>query len=130
MLVSPTGVKPDKGLHAKAVGYRVRAVERRPDAEVDRLYVEHDLGASITEGAAKLLQESVRTDLSQLKTELDKLSNFASASGGTINEAMVSAVVGVGRGLPGDFLDAVAPPRTRSPRSPMLPSSEQPRHRR
>ena len=72
-------------------------------------YVAHDLGggATITEGAAKLLQESVGTDLSQLRTELDKLGDFA--ADGTINEAMVSAVVGVRPGETlGDFLDAVA----------------------
>src|SRR5215471_18362550 len=73
MLVSPSGVKADRGLVA-----RTEAIEFAPlsGARIPKwinYYVEHDIGggAIITEGAAKLLQESVGTDLSQLKTELD-----------------------------------------------------------
>lgn len=113
ILVSPTGVKADKGLVARAVAIEFEPLSGARIPKWITWYVEHDLGTTITEGAAKLLQESVGTDLSQLKTELDKLGEFASggaADGGvTINEAMVSAVVGVRPGETlGDFLDAVA----------------------
>jgi DNA polymerase III subunit delta len=70
-------------------------------------YVEHDLKSSITEGAVTLLQEAAGMDLSQLKIELDKLVSYT--GGDTINEAAVTAVVGVRPGeTMGDFLDAVA----------------------
>jgi DNA polymerase-3 subunit delta len=113
MLVSPTGVKADKSLVAKAVAIEFEPLSGARIPKWITWYVEHDLGTTITEGAAKLLQESVGTDLSQLKTELDKLGDFASVGGrgggGTINEAMVSAVVGVRVGETlGDFLEAVA----------------------
>jgi DNA polymerase-3 subunit delta len=70
-------------------------------------YVEHDLKSSITEGAVTLLQEAAGTDLAQLRTELDKVINYT--GGAPINEAAISAVVGVRPGeTMGDFLDAVA----------------------
>ena len=70
-------------------------------------YVEHDLHSTMTDGAVKLLQEAVGTELAQLKIELDKLANFV--SDGPIDEAAVSAVVGVQAGQTmGDFLDAIA----------------------
>jgi DNA polymerase-3 subunit delta len=70
-------------------------------------YVEHDLKSTITSGAVTLLQEAAGTDLAQLKIELDKLASFT--SDGPINEAAVSAVVGVRPGeTMGDFLDAIA----------------------
>jgi DNA polymerase-3 subunit delta len=54
-----------------------------------------------------LLQEAVGTELAQLRVELDKLAAFT--GGGVIDEAAVSAVVGVRPGETlGDFLDAVA----------------------
>jgi DNA polymerase-3 subunit delta len=54
-----------------------------------------------------LLQEAAGTELAQLRVELDKL--IAYTSGGTIDEAAVSAVVGIRPGETlGDFLDAVA----------------------
>jgi len=65
MLVSPSGTKADKGLIGKT-----QAIEFVPlsGARIPKwitYYVEHDIGggATITEGAAKLLQESVGTDL-------------------------------------------------------------------
>jgi DNA polymerase-3 subunit delta len=109
MLVSPSGVKADKALVAKTEAIEFAPLSGARIPKWINYYVERDIGggAAITEGAAKLLQESVGTDLSQLKTELDKLGDFA--AGGTINEAMVSAVVGVRPGETlGDFLDAVA----------------------
>jgi len=115
MLVSPTGEKADKGLVARAVAIEFEPLSGARIPKWITWYVEHDLGegTTITEGAAKLLQKSVGTDLSQLKTELDKLGDFASSGGSgggrAINEAMVSAVVGVRPGETlGDFLDAVA----------------------
>jgi DNA polymerase-3 subunit delta len=107
LLVAPAGAKEDKGLAGKTT-----AIEFAPLSGVRiprwiTYYVEHDLKSSITEGAVKLLQESVGTELAHLRIELDKLINFT--SGGAINEAAVSAVVGVQPGeTMGDFLDAVA----------------------
>jgi DNA polymerase-3 subunit delta len=109
MLVSPTGVKPEKGLLGKTVAIEFAPLSGARIPKWITYYVEHDIGggATITDGAAKLLQESVGTDLSQLKTELDKLGDFA--AGGPISEAMVSAVVGVRPGETlGDLLNAVA----------------------
>lgn len=109
MLVSPSGVKADKGLLAKTEAIEFAPLSGARIPKWISYYVEHDIGggATITEGAAKLLQESVGTDLSQLKTELDKLGDYA--AGRAINEAMVSAVVGVRPGETlGDFLNAIA----------------------
>ena len=109
MLVSPSGAKADRALTAKTEAIEFAPLSGARIPKWINYYVEHDIGggATITEGAAKLLQESVGTDLSQLKTELDKLGDFA--AGGPINEATVAAVVGVRPGETlGDFLDAVA----------------------
>ena len=107
LLITPTGAKPDKSLlaHSVAVEFKPLAGERVP--KWIAYYVEHDLHASITEGAVTLLQESVGTELAQLKIELDKLASFVGDA--PINEAAVSAVVGVQAGRTmGDLLDAVA----------------------
>src|SRR5262245_30671573 len=93
VLVATSESKPDKGLIAATT-----AIEFAP-LKGDRIprwiayYVEHDLQASITEGAITLLQEAVGTELAQLKIELDKLVTFT--GGAAINEAAVAAVVGV-----------------------------------
>jgi DNA polymerase-3 subunit delta len=130
LLVSPSGVKADKGLVGKTVAIEFEPLSGARIPKWITYYVEHDIGGgvTITEGAAKLLQESVGTDLSQLKMELDKLGDFATGTGGTINEAMVSAVVGVRPGETlGDFLDAVAS-RDATAALAMLPSIlEQPK---
>jgi DNA polymerase-3 subunit delta len=107
LLVAPAGVKMDKKLAdaAVAIEYTPLSGARIPKWIV--YYAEHDLGATITEGAVTLLQEAAGTDLAQLKVELDKLISYS--GGGPINEAAVSAVVGVRAGeTMGDFLDAVA----------------------
>jgi len=107
ILVAGTGDKPDRSLvsSSTAVEYAPLTGDRIP--KWITYYVEHDLSSTITEGAVKLLQEAVGTDLAQLKIELDKTSSFT--GGGAINEAAVSAVVGVRPGeTMGDFLDAVA----------------------
>lgn len=107
LLIAPTGAKPDKALAANAV-----AVEFKPlaGARVPKwiaYYVDHDLHSSITDGAVTLLQEAVGTELAQLKVELDKLASYV--GDGPINEAAVSAVVGVQAGRTmGDLLDAIA----------------------
>lgn len=107
LLIAPSGAKPDKSLlaHSAAIEFKPLAGARVP--KWIAYYVEHDLEASITDGAVTLLQEAVGTELAQLKLELDKLADFV--GGGRIDEAAVSAVVGVqaGRTL-GDLLDAVA----------------------
>jgi DNA polymerase-3 subunit delta len=130
LLVSPSGVKADKGLVGKTVAIEFEPLSGARIPKWITYYVEHDIGGgvTITEGAAKLLQESVGTDLSQLKMELDKLGDFATGTGGTINEAMVSAVAGARQGdTLGDFLDAVAS-RDATAALAMLPSIlEQPK---
>jgi DNA polymerase III subunit delta len=100
-------VKPDKGLLAATAGLEFQPLSGARIPKWIAYYVEQDLGSTITQGAVTLLQEATGTDLAQLKTELDKASSFT--AGGPINEAAVSAVVGVRPGeTMGDFLDAVA----------------------
>lgn len=61
----------------------------------------------ISAEAADLLQSAVGTDLNMLVSELDKLASYS--HGRDIEEADVSAIVGVRRGeTMADFLDAVA----------------------
>lgn len=107
LLIAPSGAKPDKSLLANtvAVEFKPLAGERVP--KWIAYYVEHDLHSTITEGAVRLLQEAIGTELAQLKIELDKLANYV--GDGPINEAAVAAVVGVeAGGTMGDLLDAVA----------------------
>jgi DNA polymerase-3 subunit delta len=107
VLVGPASAKTDAGLvkATTAIDYPSLTGARIP--KWISYYVEHDLGATITPGAVTLLQEAAGTDLGQLRIELDKLVSFT--GGGPINEAAVSAVVGVRAGeTMGDFLDAIA----------------------
>ena len=107
VLLAPSGIKPDKGLLTSASALEFEPLSGARIPKWISYYVEHDLGSTITEGAVKLLQEAVGTDLGQLKIELDKTSSYT--GGAAINEAAVSAVVGVRPGeTMGDFLDAVA----------------------
>jgi DNA polymerase-3 subunit delta len=107
VLLAPSGVKADKGLLTTASALEFKPLSGGRIPKWITYYVEHDLGSTITEGAVTLLQEAVGTDLAQLKVELDKTSSFT--GGAAINEAAVSAVVGVRPGeTMGDFLDAVA----------------------
>lgn len=107
VLVAPSGAKEDKGLVAAATSVEFRPLSGARIPKWIAYYVEHDLHSTITEGAITLLQEAAGTDLAQLRVELDKLASFS--SGGPINEAAVSAVVGVRPGeTMGDFLDAIA----------------------
>lgn len=106
LLVAPAGAKADKLLADRST-----AVEFAP-LTADRVLkwltyqAETVLGRPITPDAATLLMEAVGTDLAQLALELEKLASYAT---GQIDEAAVSAVVGVRRGESvGALLDAVA----------------------
>ncbi|HEX4681937.1 MAG TPA: DNA polymerase III subunit delta [Gemmatimonadaceae bacterium] len=107
LLVASSGAKMDKKLAGETVAIDYAPLSGARIPKWIGYYVEHDLGATITDGAVRLLQEAAGTDLAQLKVELDKLISYT--GGSPINEAAVTAVVGV---LPGetigDFLDAVA----------------------
>jgi DNA polymerase-3 subunit delta len=107
VLIAASGAKPDKGLLANTSSMEFEPLSGARVPRWITYYVEHDLGTTITDGAVKLLQEAVGTDLSHLRMELDKAASFT--GGGAINEAAVSAVAGVRAGeTMGDFLDAVA----------------------
>jgi DNA polymerase III subunit delta len=107
LLVAPCGAKADKKLETIATAIEFKPLTGARIPKWIAYYVEHDLHSTITDGAIRLLQECVGTDLAQLKIELDKLSAFT--GGAPINEAAVSAVVGVRPGeTVGDLLDAVA----------------------
>ncbi|MGE5730727.1 MAG: DNA polymerase III subunit delta [Gemmatimonas sp.] len=107
LLVAPAGAKADKALINAATAVEFEPLSGARIPKWIAYYVEHDLKSSITDGANTLLQEAAGTDLSQLKIELDKLASYT--GGGVINEAAVSAVVGVRPGdTMGDFLDAIA----------------------
>jgi DNA polymerase-3 subunit delta len=107
LLVAPAGAKVDKGLLNATTAIEFDALSGARIPKWIAYYVEHDLKSSITDGAITLLQEAAGTDLQQLKIELDKLASYM--GGDAINEAAVSAVVGVRPGeTMGNFLDAVA----------------------
>jgi len=107
LLVAPTGAKPDKALVANSVAIEFKPLAGERVPRWITYYVEHDLHSSITEGAVRLLQEAVGTELAQLKVELDKLGSYV--SDGPITESAVLAVVGVQAGRTmGDLLDAIA----------------------
>jgi DNA polymerase III subunit delta len=107
VLVGPSSAKTDAGLVKSTAAIEYKSLTGARIPKWIAYYVEHDLGGTITPGAVTLLQEAAGTDLAQLRAELDKLVSFA--GGAPINEAAVSAVVGVRAGeTMGDFLDAVA----------------------
>lgn len=101
----------ERGKPDRAIAERAYTVEMEP-LSGDRLprWVAHHartIGVDITPGAALLLLESAGGDLGGLASELDKLASYA--GGGPIDEAAVTAIVGVRRGETlGDFLDLVA----------------------
>jgi DNA polymerase-3 subunit delta len=107
LLVAAAGAKSDAALAKTTIAVEFAPLTGNRIPKWIAYYVEHDLGATITPCAVTLLQEAAGTDLTQLRVELDKLASFA--GGDPINEAAVSAVVGVRPGeTMGDFLDAVA----------------------
>lgn len=107
VLVSPAGARVEKALVSSTASVEFKPLSGARIPRWIAYYVEHDLGSSITEGAITLLQEAVGTELGQLQIELDKLGSYT--GGAPINEAAVSAVVGIQPGETlGDLLDAVA----------------------
>jgi DNA polymerase-3 subunit delta len=105
VLVSPSGVKPDRVLadRATTVDFAPLDGERLPKWVT---YQAQTLGRAITPQAVALLVEAVGAELAQLAIELEKLASYAPE---TIDESAVAAVVGVRRGESlGDLLDAVA----------------------
>lgn len=102
----------EKGKPDRAIAERAYTVDMEPLSgdRVPRWITHHArtvLGVEVTSGAAALLLESVGSDLGALTSELDKLASFT--AGGPIDEAAVTAVVGVRRGETlGDLLDAIA----------------------
>jgi DNA polymerase III subunit delta len=108
VLVSAAGPgAPDKGLEAKttAVEFPILTEDRTLKWITHRVTTE--LGGRITPGAAALLLEAIGTDLPQIASEIDKLMSYA--DGAEIDEAAVSAIVGIRHGeTMADVLDAVA----------------------
>ncbi len=98
---------PDKGLEAKttAVEFPILTEDRIPKWIAH--HVTTELRGSITPGAATLLLEAIGTDLPQIASELEKLMSYA--DGAEIDEAAVTAIVGIRHGETlADVLDAVA----------------------
>jgi DNA polymerase-3 subunit delta len=107
VLVVPAGGKYDKGLSERATPIEFEPLTGAKLPKWIAHYVEHNLHASITPGAMTLLQDSVGTDLGSLAIELEKLVSYS--AGGPIDEAAVTAIVGIRRGETlGGLLDAVA----------------------
>jgi DNA polymerase-3 subunit delta len=99
--------KPDKNILARtlAVDFAPLSWDRLPKWIAHHASTE--LGVSVTDAAAELLQQAVGNDLSALAAELDKLASYT--RGEEIDESAVAAVVGVRRGETlADFLDLVA----------------------
>ncbi len=117
LLVAAAEGKPDRTLadHAVAVDFPVLTGERVGKWIVHRAA---ELGAAVTPDAVTLLQAAVGGDLAQLAAEIEKSVSYVRGSGTveagnaahvTIDDAAVTAVVGVRRGETlGDFLDRVA----------------------
>lgn len=120
LLVTSAGAKPDRGLADRAVTveFPVLTGDRVPKWIAHRA---SELGATVTPGAAALLQSALGGDLAHLANALDALVSYgsggpaATATVGetrapvTIDDAAVAAVVGVRRGETlGDLLDRVA----------------------
>jgi DNA polymerase-3 subunit delta len=106
LLVTPSGVKADKALsdHGTAIEFAPLTGDRVPKWVAHQ--VKTALNVTITPEAISLLIEAVGEDLSQLAVELEKLASY---SDDVIDEAAVSAVVGVRRAESlGALLDAVA----------------------
>lgn len=126
VLTAPSGAKEDKGLVSKTTAIEFAPLSGNRIPKWIAYYVEHDLHTSITEGAVRLLQEAVGTELAQLRIELDKLINYT--NGGVIDEAAITAVVGVRPGeTMGDFLDAVARRDAKTALATLGPVLEQPK---
>ena len=120
LLLSPAGAKADKGLCERAEAYEFAPLNEERVAKWIAHHAQAELGATITPEAVRLLQGGVGAELQQLAAELDKVVSYVrgerDAAGDkdanaplVVDEAAVSAVVGVRRGETlGDLLDAVA----------------------
>ncbi|MGZ8492819.1 MAG: DNA polymerase III subunit delta [Gemmatirosa sp.] len=119
LLVSPAGAKVDKGLAERTEPYEFAPLNEDRVAKWIAHHAQAELGATVTADAVRLLQGAVGLELQQLAAELDKVVSYVrgerDAGGGAadaplvVDEAAVSAVVGVRRGETlGDLLDAVA----------------------
>ena len=107
VLIAPAEAKVDRPLVNATTAIEFAPLKGDRIPKWITYYVEHDLESTITDGAVRLLQEAAGTELAQLRIELDKLVTFT--GGGAIDEAAVSAVIGVRPGeTMGDLLDAVA----------------------
>ena len=107
LLTTPAGGKVDKGLadSATPMAFDPLTGDRIPKWITYHARTAH--GVSITDDAVDLLQSAVGSDLPLLAIEIDKCASFT--GGAEIDEAAVSAVVGVRRGeTVGAFLDAVS----------------------
>jgi DNA polymerase III subunit delta len=93
VLVQPSGEKPDPKF-ARATTVVFEPISGPQLSRWISMRAEH-FGATITAGAAELLQGSVGNDLPQLNVEIEKLASYV--SGGAIDEAAVGAIVGVRR---------------------------------
>jgi DNA polymerase-3 subunit delta len=109
VLVDPGGekAKPDRSLIGQSLAVEFTPLDGERLPRWINRRVTHELGTAITPEACELLQRAVGNDLAALAAELDKLTSYAAGRG--IDEATVSAVVGVRRGETlGDLLDRVA----------------------
>jgi len=105
VMTSGAEAKADKGLSASTEAIEFDGLS---GAQVPKWIVQraNELGATIAPAASELLQDAVGNDLSMLATEVAKL--VAYSSGREIDEAAVSAVVGIRRDeTMGTLLDAV-----------------------
>jgi DNA polymerase-3 subunit delta len=106
VLMAASGARADRGLTDATTSLELAPLS---GDRVPRWITHHAktvLGVDITPEAALLLQAAIGGDLPALSEELDKLASFA--HGGTIDEAGVTAIVGVRRGeTMGDLLDCI-----------------------
>ncbi len=106
-LTVPSGVKPEAALTAACFSLQVNAVSGEELTKWILKQTSERFGAQITSAAAVLLQHAVGDDAGSLMMELDKAASYT--LGGTIDESVIEAVVGVRHGeTSSDLLDAIA----------------------
>src|SRR5262245_190404 len=109
VMTAIAGSKDDRSLLTRSTAVELEPLSGARIPKWITHYATDKLGCELTPGALTLLQDAVGTDLSQLKTELDKLANFVAATDRKlIDEDAVGSVVGIRRGETlGDLLDAI-----------------------